>query len=59
MKLRVKNQTLILKLLVCNDCGTKREILRRSSKNKKIGHSKHMFCIKCQKKTEHIEQHEI
>ena len=56
---RVKYPSVVVKQLQCLKCGTKREILRKSSKNKKIGHIKTMLCITCKKKTDHIELGEI
>lgn len=42
-------------VLVCAKCGTESQIWRKSSRRKKRGHIKHMWCHKCQSVTAHIE----
>ena len=40
----------------CSICGTKREVLKKKSKQFKGGHIKDMFCITCQKETQYIQE---
>ncbi len=42
-------------VLVCRECGTEAPIWRKSSKRKKQGHVKHMWCHACEKVTAHVE----
>lgn len=42
-------------VLVCRICGTEALIWRKSSKRKKRGHVKHMWCHVCEKVTAHVE----
>lgn len=45
--------------LYCTTCGTHREVLRRQSRNKSDGHTKHLFCLVCGKETAHAERTEF
>ncbi len=42
-------------VLKCGECSSVQTIRRRKCRRKKQGHKKTLYCIKCQKKTEHIE----
>lgn len=41
--------------LICSECNTPFEIQRKSTKLKKIGHIKNLYCYKCKKITQFIE----
>ena len=41
--------------LICSKCGNKQNIFRKSSKTKKYGHIKTIWCYKCKDRVEHIE----
>lgn len=41
--------------LLCDVCGNKTTIFRKKSKQKKQGHTKHMWCYKCKETTAHTE----
>lgn len=49
------NRFTIPKTLKCSDCGNIVVIHRKMSKNKKAGHLKKLYCIKCRKEVNHIE----
>ncbi len=42
--------------LVCSKCGNVQTIWRLSSKLKKQGHIKDLYCYVCLKKTKHVEK---
>lgn len=46
----------ILKELKCMECGTIFPIQRKKSKNRAIGHIKHLWCWVCKKITAHCEK---
>ena len=45
-------------LLECEKCGNVQKIWRLSSKLKKNGHIKGLYCYRCEKITTHIEKSE-
>lgn len=45
----------IKKILSCVKCNNNQIIHRKTSRNKKAGHRKGLWCTICQKKTIHIE----
>ena len=45
----------IKKTLKCTECGNLIVIHRKLSNNKKEGHLKNLYCIKCKKEVNHIE----
>lgn len=51
----VHNLITIKALLKCEVCGNEQTIRRKASKKKKRGHIKHLWCVKCNKKTPHVE----
>jgi hypothetical protein len=47
-----------LSVLTCQNCGTKRAILRFIGARREIGHIKHLYCVKCKQDTQHMESGE-
>jgi len=45
--------------LECIECGHIMTIQRKNSKNRATGHIKHLWCIRCKKRTRHIELDEF
>jgi hypothetical protein len=43
---------------ICENCGTKREVLRFIGAKREIGHVKHLRCVKCKQDTKHTESGE-
>lgn len=43
-------------VVVCEVCGTEYQLQRLSSKRKRSGHAKHVWCITCQATTLHVEK---
>lgn len=47
---------LVIKSLFCEYCHLRRDIPRASSRNKSMGHKKHMFCPRCNRVVAFIEE---
>lgn len=43
------------KRMICIHCGLVVTIHRRANRNRKDGHSKHLWCAVCKKKVKHTE----
>jgi len=48
--------SIISSKLECKCCSSIFPIPRRKSGKREKGHIKHLWCIKCKERTEHIEQ---
>jgi hypothetical protein len=44
--------------LMCEVCGTHQSIYRDTAKLRPIGHKKHLWCVRCEKRTKHEEKGE-
>lgn len=53
---RNKHQRLYPTSLTCTKCGLVQTIQRKYAKRKKVGHIKPLWCIRCKKRTRHVEQ---
>jgi ribosomal protein L33 len=42
-------------VLECTECKNTQEIRRKKSNLKKVGHKKHIYCVKCKKITLHLD----
>jgi len=51
----MKKQKMVTSKLHCTVCGNTQSIPRKRSKRREEGHIKHMFCIRCNETTAHIE----
>jgi len=45
--------------LECSECGNRAFIWRRRGKLKEKGHVKHLWCMRCQERTAHVEVREV
>lgn len=45
-----------LTYLYCGKCGQVFILHRQTSKRKKQGHAKHLYCIRCKETTKHYER---
>ena len=51
----MKRDNTIKIALMCAECDAVQTIRRKKNKLKKVGHKKHLYCVKCEKKTLHVE----
>ena len=47
----------VISELTCKICGQVMYVPRPKEHKRKIGHIKHLFCPKCKKVTEHVENY--
>ena len=53
--MKQKNKAVTIKDLECTRCGHVQTIQRREGRNRKDGHIKHLWCLVCQERVEHVE----
>ena len=52
----MSKQNAVMSEFYCTQCGTKGlPIWRRAGKEREAGHLKKLYCLKCQKETNHVE----
>jgi transcription elongation factor Elf1 len=52
-----RHKTTVQSEMICTKCGTNNSILRNAGQLRKKEHIKHLYCYKCQERTEHKETH--
>jgi len=45
----------VITWLRCEECGSLFPISRHAGRQRKVGHIKDLWCVKCKKTTKHIE----
>ena len=51
----MKRDITIMVALRCAECDAVQTIRRKRNKLKKVGHRKHLYCVKCEERTLHVE----
>ena len=58
MSRRNNIRRVVIKLLICEECGNIFPIARRKSYNRSEGHLKHLYCLVCKRITGHVEHND-